>query len=151
MPSKYTYRVQATPSISTMQQSSSSPQIKLTSRSHTEMYPLLKLATHSSQSSALPLISDPYETQGPRKEENEENPHCANSASLKYLIRLTFGASPVATPLANSTNAPTTVRLLVTYCAVTALTRITQILGSSGPPSCVPSPRSPSHVFSAGE
>ena len=44
-----------------------------------------------------------------------------------------------------------TMRLLVAYCAVLLVTLMRPIRGSLGPPSCLPSPRSPSHALRAGE
>jgi hypothetical protein len=77
--------------------------------------------------------------------------HCWISASLICLSLFTFGEEPVATPFASSTKPPIWVLFETAYCAVLALTRMMPMRGSSGPPSCLPSPRSPIHAFNPGE
>lgn len=73
------------------------------------------------------------------------------SCSVISLNLFTAGALPVTTPCATSASLPTTFFLDTAYVAVFVSTRMTPIRGSSGPPSCTLSPRSPSHAFSAGE
>jgi hypothetical protein len=77
--------------------------------------------------------------------------HCEISASVSSLNLFTLGGWPVATPFASSTKLPNVVLFETAYVAVLAFTRMMPMRGSSGPPSCLPSPRSPIQAFSAGE
>lgn len=77
--------------------------------------------------------------------------HWLNSLSSKCLNLFTCAASPVTIPLATSMAPPIAVLRLTAYCAVFAVILITPMRGSSGPPSCLPSPRSPSQALSEGE
>lgn len=76
---------------------------------------------------------------------------CCSSESEICLNLLIAGASPVTTPLATSNVDETMFLRLVAYCTLLLLTSMTATRGSSGPPSCLPSPRSPIHAFNAGE
>jgi len=73
------------------------------------------------------------------------------SSSVISLSLLTCGVLPDTTPFAISTALPIAPLLETAYVAVRPCTLMTPIRGSSGPPSCLPSPKSPSHAFKAGE
>ena len=65
--------------------------------------------------------------------------------------RAESGLTPVIDPFNTSAPRPKKLPTAIAYVAVLAVTLMTPILGSSGPPSCLPSSRSPSHAFNAGE
>lgn len=81
---------------------------------------------------------------------NVEDLHCFSSSVFSSLNLFTWALSPVRVPLATSIPRLSMFLLLTAYVAVSAVTLITPILGSSGPPSCLPSPRSPTQAFKVG-
>ena len=64
--------------------------------------------------------------------------HCASVISFS---RMNPGVSPVTMPFATSYACPNTPLLAMAYVMCLVLTRMTPMRGSSGPPSCFPSPR----------